>query len=438
MCAVSALTLIWLAATERELARAGTASSAPSVDAPRELPEADDGAPRSRRSALEASHDAPTAAPGASPQRSADSVEAVGFVRWSGVVIDELGARRGAEPFEWCVLTGVDEPREFASGSLTTSADGSFSIQFAGGGGAIVELDLADTRQRIAERTLGRWRLPAESAEGLVLLPRTAHVLVSGSVVDRSGAPRAGVTVRATYSDGQPRLASLRRAFLMGRVTNQRGEFEIFGHDDGALLDLALRVDGESSTVRRQLRTPALGLRLVDERDPARGLRAGLKLDEGPGAQHVGLRALDAEGRETVFSRRADFEGGWLVARPLEPGLYTVEAFDPRTGAVFARIESVATPSVGLGTDPRLTPLDLSDRLRFIRVATVTSTGRRIGEQQVELATADGGRRALDAEVAGFLEFALGLDAPDLEAFDAFERRVKLIDGGSIVVVALE
>jgi len=356
-------------------------------------------------------------------------------IRLRGVVSDESGAARAEESFRWSVVEGGVDGGLLASGPFETDARGAFEVEFEHTSGETIEFALADERQRIDERTFGRWRLPAESADGLTLRPSLPHLIAAGTVRDRDGAPLPDVRVRATYSDGQPRLEALRLAFLIGRVTNARGEFEIHGYDDGVSIDLTLERRGQRERVQHNLRTPALGLELVSLADSVIGLALELAIDEGPGAQHIRAAAVDAKGAAVEFLTAPDVPPRLRVARPLSAIEYAVEVVDRRTGVVLARVEGVQAPAFGTATDPRLAPLDLRGKLRFVRVATVTSAGQRIGEQSVQLVTPEGGRREFFAEVDGGLEFALPLGAPDLEAIDALGQRRTLIDGGSIVVV---
>lgn len=322
---------------------------------------------------------------------------------------------------------------------LQTDAEGRFEFQLEDALEPAVrchELALGSRGGSLADMVHGRCLLPRgegaiDLGDVVLALP---HVIANGIVVDEHGAPIPGATVWARQSGGQRALDVL-RGFVVGRVTREHGEFELLGWDEAAPMDLELECVGFENQRRERVELPARGLRIELHPVDFASLETELVLD--PDLVHCALRVVAIRRDVPELAQPVPFvrsavrnPRNVLIARPLEPGTYSVNVVDGATGVLLATIDDV---HVRLG-DASSNSIDLRGALRRVRVKTVTSRGEQLGEQSVEVLLEDGRRATLNADPTGWIELVRPLAAADLIAIDARGKEQRLSDGSEIIV----
>ena len=269
----------------------------------------------------------------------------------------------------------------------------------------------------------------------VVLAP--APTIFAGTVVDPSGAPLKYVYVWGEDPEDPTRAEDER----MGRAaeiryTNPDGRFSVPSWSRSTRLTVCSGDRDHATTRIPDVPVPSLDLRIVVPPAETASLRFTILTDdEHCGRRLCGRLRMARDGETPVRELRRsehDYERKDQVFRPLDPGDYDLEIFDPSTGLVLARIGGLHVVEHAECDDDRVHPIDLRGRFICAKVLLVSDKGRPLGWDKLHVEGPDG-RNELVADRDGWVYFAAPPDGPTLLAIGSGGEKTPLVDGASIV-----
>jgi hypothetical protein len=211
-----------------------------------------------------------------------------------------------------------------------------------------------------------------------VVVLRAVPPLAAGRVVDVAGRPIEGATVLArsvawTEIDGE--LRERRATLQSGRATTDAaGRFFLRAGPACERVELRAQGIGWAAGEPVVVAPGAWGVELALAEEAAIAGRVLLAAEARPVLlQVVAERTSDG----SAFARAAELRLDRSFGLPeLPPGLYDVRVVRRTDGQILATVPGVLATREGSAPDPRLDPLDLRERLRFLRIRVRDPDGR--------------------------------------------------------------
>jgi hypothetical protein len=328
-------------------------------------------------------------AEGPGPQRAGERVRLRvrckrALVVLHGQIVDSTGAPLAGATAR-ARLESNAAPAADGSWTIRTDELGLFSVDAAPQSLAADELTLAvfGLDESGARRSVARRRVSSGLARGThelgIFTLADTPIAASGCVVDGADQPLAGIAVLATAVDADF-AAGPRGEWLDSSVTDQAGRFAIRGEVSAARVSLQASGEGRTApavTVANGARDArivlAAGGKIAGEvlLDPSVGKSA--ILIEVARAPALDRAALAPEPRSMELDA-----SGFFIAGDLAPGTYALRVIDAATGLELASVDGLEVRAGASMRDPRLDPLDLRSKFRWIALEPIDELGQPV------------------------------------------------------------